>query len=82
MSCKVWTGELYTPSTMAKEGRGIAWLPQSVIKDDLRAGLLLPAGGPRWHIPVEIRLYRQRSSLSAAVEALRKVVDNKVPKTQ
>lgn len=68
--------------TMAKEGRGIAWLPQSLIKDDLRAGLLLPAGSPRWYIPVDIRLYRQRAALSAAAEALWKVVDNKVSKTE
>lgn len=64
--------------TMAKEGRGIAWLPQSLIKDDLRAGLLLPAGSPRWYIPVDIRLYRQRAALPAAAEALWKVVGDKV----
>lgn len=64
--------------TMAKEGRGIAWLPQSLIKDDLRAGLLLPAGCPRWYIPVDIRLYRQRAALPASAEALWKVVGDKV----
>lgn len=60
--------------TMAKEGRGIAWLPQSLIKDELRAGTLVAAGNPRWHIPVDIRLYRQRATLSAPAEALWKVV--------
>lgn len=63
--------------TMAKEGRGIAWLPQSLIKDELRAGTLVAAGKPRWHIPVDIRLYRQRATLSAPAEALWKVVAGK-----
>lgn len=62
--------------TMAKEGRGIAWLPQSLIKDDLAAGTLIAAGSLRWHIPIDIRLYRPRSALSNAAEALWEVVKN------
>lgn len=61
--------------TMALEGRGIAWLPQSLIKDELRAETLLLAGSPRWHIPVDIRLFRQRATLSTAAEALWQVID-------
>jgi DNA-binding transcriptional LysR family regulator len=60
--------------TMALEGRGIAWLPQSLIRDELRAGQLLPAGSPRWHIPIDIRLYRPRAALSAPAQALWQVV--------
>ncbi|WP_332775749.1 LysR family transcriptional regulator [Polaromonas sp.] len=63
--------------TMAMEGRGIAWLPRSLIKDELSAGKLLPAGSPHWHIPVDIRLFRQRAALSAPAEALWQVVDKK-----
>ncbi len=62
--------------TMAKEGRGIAWLPQSLIKDDLVAGTLVPAGSLRWHIPIDIRLYRPRTAMSTAAEALWQVVKN------
>ncbi|MDO8447913.1 MAG: LysR family transcriptional regulator [Rhodoferax sp.] len=62
--------------TMAKEGRGIAWLPQSLIKDDLRSGTLVAAGSLRWHIPVDIRLYRPRAALSAPAEALWQVADS------
>ena len=62
--------------TMAKEGRGIAWLPQSLIKDDLAAGTLVAAGSLRWHIPIDIRLYRPRSALSAAAEALWQVAES------
>lgn len=56
--------------TMALEGRGIAWLPQSLIADDLRAGTLVPAGNAQWNVPVEIRLYRQRAEMAPAAEAL------------
>jgi LysR family transcriptional regulator, hypochlorite-specific transcription factor HypT len=61
--------------TMAKEGRGIAWLPQSLIKEDLAAGTLVAAGSLRWHIPIDIRLYRPKSALSAAAEALWQVAE-------
>jgi len=60
--------------TMVMEGRGIAWLPQSLIKDELSTGKLLAAGSPQWHIPVDIRLYRQRAALAAPAEALWQVV--------
>lgn len=61
--------------TMAKEGRGIAWLPQSLIRDELNAGSLVPAGGQRWQIPVDIRLFRARAALPAPAEAFWRVVD-------
>jgi LysR family transcriptional regulator, hypochlorite-specific transcription factor HypT len=61
--------------TMAKEGRGIAWLPQSLIKEDLAAGTLVAAGSLRWQIPIDIRLYRSRAALSAAAEALWQVAE-------
>jgi DNA-binding transcriptional LysR family regulator len=60
--------------TMAVEGRGIAWLPQSLIKAELASGQLVPAGSPKWHIPIDIRLYRQRAALSAPAEKLWQVV--------
>jgi len=63
--------------TMVMEGRGIAWLPQSLIKDELSSGKLLAAGSPQWHIPVDIRLYRQRAALAAPAEALWQVVAGK-----
>jgi len=62
--------------TMALEGRGIAWLPQSLIKTELASGLLVPAGDAQWHIPVDIRLYRQRAALSAPAEVLWRVIKN------
>ncbi|GGF16998.1 LysR family transcriptional regulator [Aliidongia dinghuensis] len=55
-------------TALARDGRGVAWLPRSLIADDLAAGLLVPAGDPDWTIPVEIRLTRPRALLSAAAE--------------
>lgn len=56
--------------TMALEGRGIAWLPKSLIEAELANGSLVGAGPETWSIPVEIRMYRQRSGMSEKAEAL------------
>ncbi|CAN7193905.1 LysR family transcriptional regulator [Acidovorax sp. LjRoot74] len=56
--------------TMAQEGRGVAWLPESLIAHELRAGTLVVAGGADWNVPVQIRLYRQRAEMSPVAEAL------------
>lgn len=56
--------------TMALEGRGVAWLPQSLITEELRAGTLVSAGDSAWNVPVEIRLYRQRAGIAPVAEAL------------
>jgi LysR family transcriptional regulator, hypochlorite-specific transcription factor HypT len=55
--------------TMALDGRGVAWLPQSLIGDELAAGRLVAAGGDEWPIEVEIRLFRDRAALPRAAEA-------------
>ena len=56
--------------TMALDGRGVAWLPRSLIVDELRSGALVPAGAHAWTVPVQIRLYRQRAEMAEAAEAL------------
>ncbi|MDO9403377.1 MAG: LysR substrate-binding domain-containing protein [Polaromonas sp.] len=56
--------------TMALDGRGMAWLPQSLVQDDLAAGRLVAAASPAWHIDLDIRLYRSRSAMGRAAEAL------------
>jgi len=55
--------------TMALDGRGIAWLPASLIDDELRSGRLVQAGDDNWKIDVEIRLFRSRAALPRAAEA-------------
>lgn len=54
--------------SMVLEGRGIAWLPLSLVQDDLRQGRLARAADADWDVPVDIRLYRDRQPLAAAAE--------------
>jgi DNA-binding transcriptional LysR family regulator len=68
--------------TMALEGRGVAWLPRSLIATELAAGALVPAGGEAWNVPVEIRLYRQRAEMSQAAEALWTLVNQDAGRAQ
>lgn len=56
--------------SMALEGRGVAWLPMTLIEDDLTGGRLAPAGDAEWNVDLEIRLYRPRATVGRAAEAL------------
>lgn len=55
--------------TMALDGRGVAWLPETLIEEDMSAGQLVRAGGDDWNLPLEVRLYRDRSTAGNAAEA-------------
>lgn len=56
--------------TMARGGRGCAWLPLSLVERDLAAGdLVRSAPNADWDIPMQIRLYRPRARQSPAAEA-------------
>lgn len=54
--------------SMAIEGRGLAWLPQSLVRDELAAGRLHVAGPPHWRLPLEVRLYRDPAPLGSFAE--------------
>ena len=54
--------------TMALDGRGLAWLPQSLIAGELASGQLVPAGADDWQIALDIRLYRAPGPLGEAAE--------------
>lgn len=54
--------------TMVIDGRGIAWLPKSLIEDDLKNGFLVTAGGDEWSIPVSVKLYRDKKLTGKAAE--------------
>jgi DNA-binding transcriptional LysR family regulator len=56
--------------TLALEGRGLAWLPMSLVAEDLRSGALVDAGAGAWRVPVDIRLYRQQAQMAPVAEAL------------
>ena len=49
--------------SMALDGRGIAWLPQTLVVDDLAAGRLGAAADADFCVDLEIRLYRARSAV-------------------
>jgi len=54
--------------TMALDGRGVAWLPQSLIADDLKDKRLVAAGDAAWRIDLEIRLFRSQAAAPPAAE--------------
>ena len=56
--------------TMARNGDGIAWLPQTLAADDLARGQLVRAGSERFDIPIEIRLFRSLDCRNEAADRL------------
>jgi len=55
---------------MVLQGRGAAWLPRSLAAGELTDGKLVLAADAAWHVPIDIRLYRQRAELAASAERL------------
>jgi DNA-binding transcriptional LysR family regulator len=53
---------------MAREGGGVAWLPESLAAQDIESGRLVRAGDATWDVPVEIRLFRPAARQSVAAE--------------
>lgn len=66
----VFTSHTLILARMAKDGKGLAWLPLSIVTDELQKGTLMRAGDARWDIPVDVRLYRPRGRQSPSAEAL------------
>lgn len=54
---------------MARNGRGLAWLPLSLVQPHLDSGELVRAGEEKWDIPIVIRIFRPRLRQSPAVES-------------
>lgn len=54
--------------SMSEVGRGLAWLPESSIREELASGALVLAGDEKWFIPTDIRLYRPRAPLPTKAE--------------
>jgi DNA-binding transcriptional LysR family regulator len=59
---------------MVLSGRGIAWLPQSLIAEDLDTGRLVLANPKQWQIPLNVRLYRDRPKLDQTAEMFSAVI--------
>lgn len=69
-----WLNPVFTAAqsvvlkTMVLAGRGVGWLPKSIVAEELERGELVPAGDETWNVPIEIRLFRPSSRQSSAVE--------------
>lgn len=55
--------------TMAIDGRGLAWLPATLIDEDIAHGRLAIAASDDWRIDLEIRLHRDRAAMGSAGES-------------
>jgi DNA-binding transcriptional LysR family regulator len=64
--------------TMALDGRGLAWLPKTLVEEDLDAGRLVPATRGEWHVPLDIRLYREKNMTGQAALALWKAASSEL----
>ena len=54
--------------TMALDKRGMAWLPRTLVAEDLARGLLVEAAPQEWRIQMDIRLYRDLAALGPAAD--------------
>lgn len=61
---------------MAMAGWGVAWLPASLITQELASGQLVHGADPSWNIPLEIRLYRSRNNQRTVIERLWNKLDD------
>lgn len=53
---------------LAVDGKGIAWAPRSLVKEEIESGLLTLAGGEEWGVKVSIVLIRPRHRQSVLAE--------------
>ncbi|WP_426956142.1 LysR family transcriptional regulator [Muricoccus radiodurans] len=55
--------------TMARTGRGLTWLPESLVMEDLAAGALRRAASPSLDVALDVRLVRSTAALGTMGEA-------------
>lgn len=56
--------------TMALDGRGLAWLPKTLVEEDVATGRLVSISHGAWDVPLDIRLYREKNMTGLAPLAL------------
>jgi DNA-binding transcriptional LysR family regulator len=66
-----------TLSAMAREGRGAAWLPQTLVEEDLKQGKLVKAGAAAIDIEIDIRLFRSPECRNRAADTLWELLSRK-----
>lgn len=52
------------------DGRGVAWLPATLVADDLKSGRLIAFTDASWEVPVSVRLFRPRMRLTPTAEQM------------
>jgi LysR family transcriptional regulator, hypochlorite-specific transcription factor HypT len=60
------------------DGRGVAWLPATLVADDLLAGRLVTYADASWEVPVAVRLFRPRTPLTPTAEQLWRLAQQQV----
>lgn len=76
----VFTAHLATVlKFMALDGRGIAWLPRSLIEDELASARLVAAGNQQWEAPLDICLFRNRTPAPPSAEAFWRAASQPAP---
>lgn len=53
---------------MAIDGKGVAWIPASLVEGELASGRLVPAGDEIWNVDVQIVLIRRRERMAEVAE--------------
>jgi len=59
-----------------RDGKGMAWLPAGLVRNDIQSGNLVIAGSQEWTIDLQIRIARGKMSLPNCGEALWKMLEN------
>lgn len=57
-------------AAMVKQGFGLGWLPESMVKKALDQSRLVIAGDKHWTIPMQIRLYKARNNPNPLLMAM------------
>jgi len=58
------------------DGRGVAWLPETLVAEDLASGRLTVCADDEWEVPVAVRLYRPRERLTPKAEEMWQLVQD------
>jgi len=66
-----------TLKSLAMEGKGLAWIPESLARNELKeSGRLAIAGDRSWHVEVEVALFRSSARLGALAETFWRLVQD------
>jgi DNA-binding transcriptional LysR family regulator len=64
---------------MTLQGHGMAWLPESLVAEDLASGVLVRAGAAHWSTSIEIRAYCARGASNPLLRQLWPALQPRTP---